>query len=172
MNDRRAGEIADAKVSVRVVLSGLWTSIMFVFAYVDIFGFWRSDVIRGALDAKVPGSGFRIDQTFLLLTTLYVMVPSLMIAVTLLARARLARSANLVVSVVYLFSIVVAAVGESWAYYLVGSVVEGVLLVVVAAVAWNWPRANNATAHRPGTTSASARDEHAPVGGSTGPTPR
>ena len=172
MNDRHAGGLVDAKVSVRVVLSGLWTSIMFVFAYVDIFGFWRSDVIRGALDAKVPGSGFRIDQTFLLLTTLYVMVPSLMIAVTLLARARLARSANLAVSVVYLLSIVVAAVGESWAYYVVGSVVEGVLLVVVAAVAWNWPRADDATAHRPGTTSASARDEHAPVGGSSGPRPR
>ena len=163
MKQRRAAVIVDAKVSVRVALSGLWTSIMFVFAYVDIFGFWRADVIRGAIDAKVPGSGFRIDQALLLLTTLYVLVPSLMIAATLLAPARIARPANVVVSVAYLFSIIAAAIGDSWAYYLVGSVVESVLLIVVARVAWAWPRPINGAAHPSGGTSTgSGGAEHAP----------
>ncbi len=42
----------DPKVNVKVVLSGLWVSMLFVFAYVDIFGFWRTDVINGALGTR------------------------------------------------------------------------------------------------------------------------
>jgi hypothetical protein len=57
--------------------------MLFVFAYVDIFGFWRADVIRGALAKKVPGSGFVIDQRFLLLTTIYILILALMIAATI-----------------------------------------------------------------------------------------
>ena len=42
----------DSGVNVKVVLSGLWVSMLFVFAYVDIFGFWRTDVINGALGTR------------------------------------------------------------------------------------------------------------------------
>ena len=56
MNDQH-NKLADAKVPVRIVLGALWTSMLFVFAYVDILGFWRADVIKGALAGKAPGSG-------------------------------------------------------------------------------------------------------------------
>ena len=65
----------DSRVNVKVMLSGLWASMLFVFAYVDIFGFWRTDVIQGALAGEVPGAGADINQTFLTLTTLYVLIP-------------------------------------------------------------------------------------------------
>ena len=84
---KRHGSYIDAKPPVRTILSTLWTSMLFVFAYVDIFGFWRADVIRGALAKKVPGSGFVIDQRFLLLTTIYILIPALMIAATMLMPA-------------------------------------------------------------------------------------
>jgi hypothetical protein len=35
--------------------------------------------------------------------------------------------------------VVVAVIGETWVYYVVGSVVEVALLLTVAAVAWTWP---------------------------------
>jgi Family of unknown function (DUF6326) len=124
----------------KILLSGLWTSTLLVFAYVDIFGFWRADVIEGALAGRVPGPGFEIDQTFLTLTTLYVLVPSLMVVVSLIAPARLNRAANIGVSLVYVASIVVTMVGETWLYYLLGSAVEIVLLLAVARVAWTWRR--------------------------------
>ncbi len=31
-------------------------------------------------------------------------------------------------------------VGESWAYYILGSVIEVVLLLTIARTAWTWPR--------------------------------
>jgi hypothetical protein len=79
----------ETKVDTKVVLSGLWISMLFVFAYVDIFGFGRADVINGALEGTVPGPGFDIGQTFLALTTLYILIPSLMVVISLIApRAR------------------------------------------------------------------------------------
>lgn len=136
----RSSELHDAKVDVKVVLSGLWIAMLFVFAYVDIFGFWRADVINGALDAKVPGVGFEINQTFLALTTIYILIPSLMVVVSLLAPPKLNRRTNLVVATVYISTIVASIVGESWVYFVLGSVVEILLLLAIVRTAWAWPR--------------------------------
>lgn len=136
--------LRDTRVDTKVVLSGLWVATLLAFAYVDIFGFWRADVINGALDKEVPDSGFTINQTFLALTTLYVLVPILMVAVSLLATARLNRRLQLAVSVLYAASVVIGAVGESWTYYVLGSVVEFGLLAAIAVTAWRWPRSTQA----------------------------
>jgi hypothetical protein len=82
-NDRSAGDpahsdLSDMIIDVKVVLSGLWVTMLMVFAYVDIFGFWRRDVIEGVIAGKIPGAGFEIDQGFLVFTTVYVLIPSLM----------------------------------------------------------------------------------------------
>lgn len=122
----------------RVVLSALWTSMLFVFAYVDIFGFFRADVINGALAGEVPGPGFQIDQTFLALTTIYVLVPSLMVVGALLLPARQNRVANIVLAAIYALTIAGGMVGETWVYYLVGSAVELVLLLTIVRTAYRW----------------------------------
>lgn len=140
MAGQQVRELRDTKIDVKVVLSGLWIAMLFVFAYVDIFGFWREDVINGALDGEVPGPGFEIGQMFLALTTVYILVPSLMVVVSLLAPARWNRRANVLLSGVYALTVVGSAVGETWVYYLIGSAVEVVLLVAIAATAWRWPR--------------------------------
>jgi Family of unknown function (DUF6326) len=64
-------------VNVRIKISALWTSILFVFAYVDIFSLYRAD-FRADLEAGDVG-GFTVDQPFLLGTTVYVVIPSLMV---------------------------------------------------------------------------------------------
>ena len=140
MNRNRTADLQDTRLDVKVVLSGLWICMLFVFAYVDIFGFWRTDVINGALDGKVPGPGFEINQAFLVYSTVYILIPSLMVVVSLLAPARTNRATNIVVSLVYLASVVVSMIGESWIYYILGSVVEVLLLLAVARAAWTWPR--------------------------------
>ncbi len=61
----RTADLNDTKVDIKVVLSGLWISMLFVLAYVDIFGCWRADVISGALAGEIPGPGFEIGERFL-----------------------------------------------------------------------------------------------------------
>ena len=102
MGNMRTTDLQDSKVPDNIVLSSLWTSTLFVFAYVDIFGFWRADVINGALNGIVPGAGLRIDQTFLALSTASILIPSLMIVASLLLPARVNRLTNIIISLLYL----------------------------------------------------------------------
>jgi len=135
----------DTPVDVKVVLGGLWTAMLFVFAYVDIFAYLRADVLEAALDGEVATTGFTVDQMFLTLTLVYILVPALMVVLSLLLRARVNRVANLVVSGIYAVTIIGGAVGETWAYYIVGSVVEVLLLAAIARIAWTWPPSETAS---------------------------
>lgn len=142
MRSNRPTGLLDVKIDEKIVLSALWTSVLFVFAYVDVFGFWRADIIKGALAGRVPGTGVAINQTFLVLATGYILVPSLMIVASLLVPAKVNRVVSIVVSLFYFASIVVMALGESWTYYLLGTVFELVLLLAIVRTAWTWRRSS------------------------------
>jgi hypothetical protein len=106
-----------ATVNVRTKISALWTSMLFVFAYVDLFSLYRAD-LRADLEAGRIG-GFTVNQSFLLGTTAYVVIPSLMVFCTLVLRPRLNRVANIALGIVYTVTIVVglsaSGVTTSWA---------------------------------------------------------
>ena len=129
----------DTQVDVKLVLCALWIAMMFVFAYVDIFGFLRADVLNAALRGKVATTGFTINQVFLTLTLIYILVPALMVVLSLLLKPRVNRIINIVVSAFYIITIIVAAIGETWVYYFLGSFIEVILLVAIARTAWKWP---------------------------------
>ena len=39
-----------------------------------------------------------------------------------------------------MISIIASCIGETWAYYIIGSAVEVILLVAIARTAWKWPQ--------------------------------
>jgi membrane protein DedA with SNARE-associated domain len=124
-------------VNVRVKISALWMSMLFVFAYVDLFSLYRPD-FRADVEAGEVG-GFAVNQTFLLATTAYVVIPSLMVFCVLVLRPRLNRILNIALAIVYAVSIVAATIGE-WTYYILGSLIEAALLAAVVFYAWTWPK--------------------------------
>ncbi|HEX7535485.1 MAG TPA: DUF6326 family protein [Dermatophilaceae bacterium] len=135
----------DTPVDVKLVLCALWIAMLFVFAYVDIFASLRADVLKAALDGKVATTGFTVNQTFLTLTLIYILLPSLMVVLSLLLKPRGNRIINIVVSLVYIVTIIGAAIGETWTYYFLGSFVEVILLLAIARTAWKWPPPQIAT---------------------------
>lgn len=124
-------------VNVRIKISALWTSMLFVFAYVDLFSLYRRD-FRADLEAGEI-SGFNINQSFLLATTVYVVIPSLMVFLTLVLPPRVSRIANIVLGIAYALTVVAGAI-DDWGYYVFGSVVEVALLAAVVYHAWTWPK--------------------------------
>jgi len=126
-----------SNVNVRIKIAALWTSMLFVFAYVDLFSLYRPD-FRADVEAGEVG-GFTVNQSFLLGTTVYVVVPSLMVFLALVLRPRVSRIANIALSIVYALSIVVGAIGE-WNYYVLGSAIETAQLAAIVYFAWTWPR--------------------------------
>ena len=126
-----------SNVNVRIKISALWTSMLFVFVYVDLFSLYRPDV-RADLEAGKIG-GFTINQSFLLGTTVYVVIPSLMVFLTLILRPGVNRIANIALSVMYALTIIARAIGE-WNYYILGSAIEVILLAAIIYYAWTWPK--------------------------------
>jgi hypothetical protein len=131
-----------SNVNVRIKISALWTSMLFVFAYVDLFSLYRPD-FRADLEAGEIG-GFTVNQSFLLGTTVYVVIPSLMVFCALILRPRVNRIANIALSVVYALTIVAGASGE-WTYYILGSAIEIGLLAAIIYYAWTWPKETPST---------------------------
>jgi hypothetical protein len=138
MTHKTAGsDFEPFNVNVRIKISALWTAMLFVFAYVDIFSLFRPD-FRADVEAGVVG-GFTVNQTFLLMTTIYIVIPSLMIFGALVLRPRINRIANITLSILYALTIIAGAVGE-WSYYLLGSAIEVALLAAMFHYARTWPR--------------------------------
>ena len=127
-----------AIVNVRIKIAALWTAMLFVFAYVDLFSLYRPD-FRADLEAGAI-AGFTVNQAFLLGTTAYVVLPSLMVFGVLILRPRVNRIVNIALSIVYALTIIGSAIGE-WNYYILGSAIEVALLAAIVYYAWTWPRA-------------------------------
>jgi hypothetical protein len=136
--DKTSGKWKSEPVSnIRIKISALWVSLLFIFAYVDLFSLYRSDFRSEIESGQI--SGFDINQMFLFLTTLYILIPSLMVAGTVLLPARPVRILNIALGVFYAVTILAGAVGE-WSYYVFGSVIEFGLLVLIVVYAWKWPK--------------------------------
>ena len=136
-------QLQSVQIPVTLKISALWTAMLFVFAYVDIFSFFRPDV-RASIEAGQI-AGFDINQAFLVGTTIYILIPSLMVAGAIFLRPRLNRVLNIVLPVIYGLTIVAGAVGE-WGYYILGSAVELILLAGIVYLAWTWPRVETSAA--------------------------
>ena len=107
--------------------------MLFVFAYVDLFGLYRPD-IRADLEAGEIG-GFAVGQAFLAGTTAYIVLPSLMVFGALVLPPRINRIANIGLGFVYAVTIAAGAIGE-WTYYVLGSAIEVALLAAIVRYAW------------------------------------
>jgi hypothetical protein len=130
--------LEDVRIGVRLKISALWIATLFLFAYGDIFGFFRTGLIEEVIAGKV--SGIKITQVFLFALSVYIAIASVMVFLTLVLRPRVDRWANIVLPILYIVSIVVSAIGESWAYYFFLSVAESALLVLIIWYAWTWPK--------------------------------
>ena len=129
----------DPPVPVRAKLAAAWTSVMFLYAYVDIIAFFKPGVIDDILDGRV----FEFDVSQTLLTTFLALmaIPIFMVVLSMTLPARANRITNLIVASVQIPYAAFNVVGESWTYfYGLGVVLEVILLALILRYAWTWPR--------------------------------
>ena len=101
----------DYWINPRIKIAALWTSMLFIYVYVDLFSLYRADV-RADIEAGEIFA-FTIGQGFLLGVTIYVVIPSLMVFLSLVLAASVTRMANIVVAVLYAVTIAGGTIGES-----------------------------------------------------------
>ncbi|MEU6134039.1 DUF6326 family protein [Nocardioides sp. NPDC047086] len=131
--------LEDQPIPVRVKLAAAWTSFMFLYAYVDILGFYTPGMVDDILDGKV--FEFDLSQTFSITALTMMAVPIFMVVLSTTLPARVSRTANLVVASLYLPVTVFNVAGGFYVYYYgLGVVLELTLLALIVRYAWTWPR--------------------------------
>lgn len=137
--DSNRAVLEDSRIDVKVKLAGLWTAFMFLYVYVDLFGFFRPGTIEQILTGKI--FVFEISPLFIFIALLTVTIPGLMIFLSLALPARVNRWTNIVLAVLYIpYSLFNLLDAGAWIHYYFGAGVEVALLALVLWYAWNWPR--------------------------------
>lgn len=129
--------LEDYKVNIKIKLAALWTAVMFLFVYVDIFAFYKPGTITDILAGKVWE--FDISQMWALTALILMAVPILMIYMSLVLKAKINRWLNIIVGILYVLVAMVNPIGESWAFLYLGFFIELVLLILIVWNAWKWP---------------------------------
>jgi hypothetical protein len=156
---QRAGlALEDQQVPVQAKLAAAWTSLMFLYIYVDHFSLYEPGTVDDILAGVVWE--FDISQTWATGALALMAVPILMIVLSTTLPVRASRAANLVVASVYIPVSAFSAVGESWTYFFGLAVASEVaVLALVLRLSWTWPRAASPGGSRslaPGSHSSAA----------------
>jgi hypothetical protein len=136
--------LEDLRIPVQAKLAAAWTSLMFLYAYVDILAFYKPGVVDDILAGVVHE--FDTGPTFVALALTLMAIPSLMILLSTTLPARVNRTINLVVAALYILPTVYNADGESWTYsYFYGFSIglEVLILGLILRLAWTWPRTSS-----------------------------
>ena len=86
----------DYKINIKLVLSGLWASVMFLYIYGDYFELYVPGKTQGLLN----GQNLLNTPYKLLFATIILTLPSLMIFLSLIVKPKWNRVLNIVVGVI------------------------------------------------------------------------
>ncbi|CAM0998435.1 Transmembrane protein [Rhodanobacter sp. Root179] len=132
-----ATSLVDIKLHVRFKLSALWTALMFCYIYGDYFGLYVPGKLQGMLGGEGPVGP--VSEATLVGTALLLAVPGLMVFLSLLLPPRLCRWLNIGLGLFYT-AIMLLTMPGAWWFYIVLGVIEVALSLLIAAMAWRWPR--------------------------------
>lgn len=126
-------------IPAQAKIAAVWTSFMFLYAYVDILNFFKPGVLDSILNGKVWD--FDVSATLLTFMLTSVAIPSVMVVLSMTLPARANRITNLIVAALLVPYTLFNAVGESleWAaFYAVSIGIEVALLAFILRSAWKW----------------------------------
>ena len=127
----------DVKVHVKIKMSALWASVMFLYIYADYFGLYVPGQLQGMLAGKMVPLG-PTTQGLLLGTSLMMAIPSVMVFLSLALKPNLSRWLNIILGVIYTLIILLAM--WTWAFYIFYGILEVMLTGLIAWYAWTWPK--------------------------------
>jgi hypothetical protein len=130
--------LEDIGLNVKLKLAALWVSFMFLYIYVDYFGFYEPGFIEDVIAGKVWQ--FKITEAFLLGGLASVTIPALMIFLTVAIPAKVNRWTNIIVAAIYIPYSLFNLAGEAWGFMIFGAIAEVVLLLLVIWYGWTWPK--------------------------------
>jgi len=138
-NQKAIQILADLKIDVKIKLSALWVTLMFLYTYADILGFYAPGNIEELISGEL--AGIQMTQGLLLGSALLMAIPSFMVFLSLTLQAKANRIVNIIAGIVYIVVLVSTFLtGRNPAYYILFAILKAVLLALVVWHAWKWPK--------------------------------
>ena len=129
--------LEDVKINVKIKLTAAWASLVLIYLYADLFGFYTPGHLEEVLDGKLAGT--QITEVLLLVFMILMTIPSLMVFLSLTLKAKANRWANIIVGIIQIVFVLGMALGDTSLLYIFSSSIEAVLLVLIVWYAWKWP---------------------------------
>ena len=136
MNHRN---LDDIKIHVKLKLAFLWASVMFCFIYGDYFGLYVPGQLKGMLDGQGPLGP--TSQSSLAIVAALLAIPGLMVFLSVALAPSVSRWLNIVFGLLYTLFVLITMPG-AWAFYILMSIIEVLLTVLIVWYAWTWPKSN------------------------------
>jgi hypothetical protein len=130
--------LADPPLHPRLKLAALWTSVLFLMISADYFELYLPYKLPSMLEGRMGPLG-PVTEGVMVGVTVLMSVPSVLVALSLLLPAALARWMNLILAAAYI-AITVMVIQGAWRFYVLFGVLEIALLAAVMVLAWRWPR--------------------------------
>lgn len=129
----------DFEINVKLMLSALWASVMFLYIYGDYFELYVPDKVEGLLNGQnLLNTPYRLFFATIILT-----FPSLMIFLSLMMKPNLNRVLNISSGVfLTLFTLLVgvSSFTEWKIFYVMLSFLESIITSIIVWKAWHWPK--------------------------------
>jgi len=140
-SDKKTATILeDMKINVKIKLSAFWITVNLLYIYVDVYSYYIPGEIEKIIAGEVAFTGIEVTQAFLLVVIILMTIPSIMVFLSLILPAKANRWTNISVGVFEIIFVAGGVIGETWAFYIFGSILEVVLLSLIVWYAWKWPK--------------------------------
>jgi len=132
-------QFEDFKINVKLRLSALWASVMFLYIYGDYFELYVPKKVESLLN----GQNMLNTPYKLFFATIVLTLPSLMIFLSLIMKPKWNRVLNISIGIfLTLFTLVVGASSfTEWRiFYVMLALLESIITSIIVWKAWHWPK--------------------------------
>jgi len=133
-----SNSLEDFKINVKIKLAALWTTLMFLYLYIDYFHLYMPGKINEILSGKAYI--YDISPNFLLSTFIFMSIPALMIILSLTIPAKFNRCLNIIIAFIYIPFTIYNLSGLTWIHMQIAVIMEVLLLFLIIYYAFKWPR--------------------------------
>lgn len=137
--ESKKSQFEDPEINIKIVLSSLWASVMFLYIYGDYFELYVPGKVEGLLQGQTI-----LDNPYkLLFATIVLTIPSLMIFLSLVMKPTWNRVVNIFAGLfLSLFTLIVgfSSFTEWRIFYVMLAFLESIVTSVIVWKAWHWPK--------------------------------
>jgi predicted ABC-type exoprotein transport system permease subunit len=129
----------DFEINIKLKLAALWTSATFCYIYGDYFELYTPDKV----DNLLRGDNILDTPTSLFIASLMMVIPSAMIALSLLLKPLFNKWLNIIFGSIFTLMMVLIAIGSltPWfSFYVFLAIVESILTATIVWKAIKWPK--------------------------------